>query len=239
MIKAGLLTDKGLKEFRRQLFAIKEGEQETLDCESLLSSTYSTTFSPQFNLPDPPFSTMKELAESTLNSLPSGVNFEQLETNAGFWSFAAIVFIDSIVKNDGAGSYLYREPSRYLFEPERYTKFYRHLVYGPCRLHHYLGEASFSVLSGPSHTISDIYEQIASRQQIAMDRVFVETLNHVAFSVKKGRFKRGIGGRSRHSIRQLQSEFAQLALNYDVDVGDASKHLELLSDSFRAFAIHQ
>ena len=92
-----------------------------------------------------------------------------------------------------------------------------------------------AILANEPSKSGDLYEQIASRQQLITNRNVVGTINQLYYDEEAGKLKRGAGGKERGGARRLADTLNQFDLTYDLYSVDSLKLLELLPKEFSRF----
>jgi|TARA_B100000315_G_scaffold260723_1_gene324481 hypothetical protein len=210
------LTERGLEKYREQLNLIRSGELENIKLDLLSRDQFSTPFSPEIEISSGVFSTMYEVGKSILSDLDNKVNFDELETNSGFWSFASAVHFNQIVEKDQDGKWKIRQLARYIYEPDDYRVFYRHLLYGPTRLLYYIGDEVKPILSGKPFMPGEIFEQTASRQNLIMDIQIIRMTIKLGWDSRRRRWKPGFRSQNGRNVRDIEKQRKQLDLNFHI-----------------------
>lgn len=126
------------------------------------------------------------------------------------------------------------ELARYVVT-ESYSKAYRHLVAGPLWSYS-LCKSTYSarmLLSTALHSPGDLYEQLASRQEIHTNPSVIEVASRLYFDVSHGRVKRGAVTASRlGNLRRFIAVNQQLDLTYDIYSMSADDIAALLPAEF-------
>ena len=150
------------------------------------------------------------------------------------WSWLALFFFDTICPAE-SGQRIVLENSVYLIPQEaNYQRIYRHLVRTPwaaVRLH----GACAKVLLITRSTIakrSDIFEQLASRQDLFGNPTVIAAANSLYFDLSENMPKRGAGGKLGGSARRLASVVQQLDLTFDLQDCSPTQLMTLLPREF-------
>lgn len=126
------------------------------------------------------------------------------------------------------------EDARYVLNSDDYRKRYRHLLAGPFFVfsaHEQSPQIIRGLLATEPSVPGDLYEQIASRQELVTSAPVVEVVTSMYFDATKGVLKRGASANARR--------LAEVLMQYDVtfDFGSISTErlLALLPAEFNKF----
>lgn len=130
---------------------------------------------------------------------------------------------------------------RYNFKPNDFTAYYRHLLAGPFSIYwHYsttgIGGICKALLWHKIDSYGDVYEQIASRQSLVQNPVFVDVLNKLYFDEERKKIKPGAGGPKAATARRLVVAIDQLQRTRDFyELEDVPELLKILPKEFDKF----
>lgn len=157
------------------------------------------------------------------------------DKDAGMWTWLAMFYFNDLCKKDRAGRWRPGERSKWVPRLEDYLRYYRHLVAGPVRIYReYIEhpEAVRPILWNPLDTPGDLYEQIASRQEVITNKPFMAAMATLFFSQSEMKLRRGAAS----SARRLAGDvLAQFDLTYDLYGMSGAAIVELLPDEFERF----
>lgn len=250
-MKLRRFTDAGVAKTRAFLAAVKESndvDAVTLDGQpftraALLSSpAYSDAISALADLDLDEmrtFDTTFAFCEY-FDSLIHDHNPQAYREDVGFWTWLAMVYLPQLVK-DSNGTIKVGDVARYEFVPNDYKVSYRHLLAGPFSIYWNYKSQGQGIITKALlwHKIcsyGDVYEQIASRQGLVQNPVFVDVLNKLYFDDNLQIIKSGAGGPKAASARRLAVAIDQLQRTRDFyDLRDVSEFLKILPKEFDKF----
>lgn len=209
-----------------------EPDTSFLDDESLIEQNYGIEFEQ-----DKRFSSRLELAYYIHDKL-SGSDIESPERNKGLWVWLSIFYFDQLCPPNSKGIRKPGERARWIPDLTSWKRYYRHLLVGPYRIfaaHKNEPNLLVAILANQPSKSGDLYEQIASRQQLITNRNVVETINRLYYDEETEKLKRGAGGKERGGARRLADTLNQFDLTYDLYSVDSSQLLGLLPKEFSKF----
>jgi hypothetical protein len=226
------LNSAGIAQFRGYLARLRDGVVEEPPYQLLVDVGFSVELPADVEVAAQRFSSRFVLG-SYFCTVLERFRPEDLERNAGLWSWLSLFFFDQVCPRANDGS---RRPGQdYRHIPDfGYRYRYRHLLYGPYQVYRRHRGHAVSLLSGPAHIESTIYHEITSRQDLIANRGVIEA----TFELYMDRKRRGPKEGSQQaraapgSIRRFVRVLQQLEVNYDV-YGMAGKEiLGLLPSEF-------
>jgi len=186
-----------------------EPDLNFLNDESLIEKKFDIEFNPKKQ-----FSSRLKLAKYVYKHLAEG-EIETPERNKGLWVWLSLLYFDQLCPPNSKGLRKPGERARWIPDLTSWKRYYRHLVVGPYRIyaaHKEEPELLSAILANEPSKSGDLYEQIASRQQLITNRNVVETINRLYFDPEKGKLKRGAGGKSKGGARRLADTLNQFDL---------------------------
>ena len=183
------------------------------------------------------FSSRLDVASHIHDKL-NGSDVESPERNKGLWVWLSIFFFDQLCPPNSKGIRKPGERARWIPDLTSWKRYYRHLLVGPYRIyaaHKNEPDLLVAILANEPSKSGDLYEQIASRQQLITNRNVVGTINQLYYDEEAGKLKRGAGGKERGGARRLADTLNQFDLTYDLYSVDSLKLLELLPKEFSRF----
>jgi len=159
------------------------------------------------------------------------------ESDSGMWAWLSLHYFDQICPRP-KGAYAPGEIVRWVLEPNNFQKYYRHLLCGPWRIYsNYKNtpEIIRAVLVNPVCKPGELYEQLASKQEIISNSAVMELSTMIYFDEKKEGFKRGAGGKGPGSPRRLTDVFQQFSRTWDLYAMSPQQILLLLPSEFDKF----
>lgn len=223
----------GIELFRAALDELRSGSRADLPQELLDDTSHSGALEEEtIEIEWQSFGSRLEIARylcERFSKLPQ----HDLDRNRGLWAWLSAFHFDAVCPKRVDGL---RRPGRdYRHIPEAGYRFqYRHLLFGPYQLYRRHGDACELLLSGPPHTESALYHEIASRLDSVANRGVIEATHALYFDASKGVAKRGAqdGKPSAGTIRRLVHVLQQLDLTFDIYGMSGVQILELLPKEF-------
>ena len=163
---------------------------------------------------------------------------ENHERNKGLWVWLSMLYFDQLCPPNSKGVRKPGERARWIPDLTSWKRYYRHLIVGPYRIfasHKNEPELLVAILANEPSKSGDLYEQIASRQQLITNRNVVETINRLYFDEDKKKLKRGAGGKDKGGARRLADTLNQFDLTYDLYSVDTETLVSLLPKEFGRF----
>lgn len=161
----------------------------------------------------------------------------RVQSDAGLWAWLTLVYFDQVCP-PSAGIRKLGQRARYVPTGTDFRTYYRHLLAGPWQIlaaHRDEPERARAVLGGALHKPGDLYEQVASRMELATSATVLSLSNALYLDAQTGRRKRGSGGAGKGSPRRLAEVLLQLDLTFDIYAMPMEKLLRLLPKEFDRF----
>lgn len=168
----------------------------------------------------------------------SEVPTARLLDDRGLWCWLTVLLFDQVCPRDGHGRRRIGQRARYVPTGSDYKTYYRHLLEGPWRLvraHRDNPSRLVAILAGSLDRPGELYEQLASRQELATSATVVEAATILYFDAATGRLKRGAGGAGRGSPRRLADVLLQFDLTHDIYSMSPGELIRLLPKEFDRF----
>lgn len=175
------------------------------------------------------------------DSLIHNHNPQSYRDDVGFWTWLAMVYLPQLVKQSSSKGIVVGDITRYIFKPNDFQVYYRHLLSGPFYIfEHYsiigISHVCKTLLWHDINSYGDIYEQIASRQSLVQNPVFIEVLNRLYFDEELKKVKKGAGGPKAATARRLVVAIDQLQRTRDFfELSDVEEFLRILPKEFDKF----
>jgi hypothetical protein len=173
-----------------------------------------------------------------IDTLLTGDSATSLQANHGLWAWLTLVLFDQVCPPDGQGRRKVSHRARYIPTGSDFRTYYRHLLEGPWRIvraHRDNPERTLVLLAGPLHSPGDIYEQLASRQELATSRTVLEVATSLYIDPQSRKRKRGSGGSGAGSPRRLADVLLQFDLTFDIYAMEPQGLLRMLPKEFDRF----
>lgn len=223
-------NDEGIQAAHSFLDALKAGDvlpvpEDLLEADDLSAETGVSVR----NVPST-FDTRFELALWLNRALDSIMSTERAHST-GMWTWLTLRMLDVVAPARADGSRRIGERSLYVLEPDNWLRYYRHLLAGPCRVmraHWDELHVTQAILAGKPNVPGELYEQIASRQEVITSGALVRLTRKLYWDSATKSVKRGAGGKGAGSARRLASLLLQLDLTWDFAEMDDERMVSLL-----------
>jgi hypothetical protein len=227
----------GIEEFRRILHRVRNDEAGEIP-STLLTDTYLTEIvNAEIKIEPKVFLTRREIIGHVFD-LNSRLNNKNSLYDKGMWSWLSAFYFDTICPLGQSGKRKVGEDSRYILNPEEWNKYYRHLLASPTRLYKELGPLAKIYLSGKPDAPGDLFEQLASRQEIASCRGVIEAATLLYWDVNNEKVKKGARNKYGPGIlrRFVLSTIPQFQMTYDLNSMSGKELIQLLPAEYEEWA---
>jgi hypothetical protein len=119
-----------------------------------------------------------------------------------------------------------------------FRRYYRHLLAGPYRVfkaHRDDPNRTLALLCGPLHQISDVYLELAQRQELVTNPAVVAAATTLYYDPKKGGLKRSGSKGAPGTIRRFAEVLMQLDVTWDLYSMTAEELIGMLPPEFDRF----
>jgi hypothetical protein len=228
------LTEEGLAAAHRWLDS-EAAATASVPPELLNDSQFSegTRYPGSFQPPE--FRSRLEWAHY-ITQLTAGADDRELAEDYALWSWMALAIFDQLFP--GSRPRKLGQRARYIAAGRDFRTNYRHLLAGPWRLmsaHRDNPERIRVALLGPLYRPGEVYEQLASRLELATSPSVMEVAGRLYLAPGGTALKRGAGGDGGGSPRRLAQVLMQFDRTYDIYQMPAEQLLEKLPKEFRKF----
>lgn len=231
-------TDAGIGRFEEYLRRLNAGETIEPPSHLLVDPDTSEPMLGTAKIETQTFTSKRAVASYLMNRL-SNLDKNEVDNNAGLWSWLSLYFFDQVCPADGNGKRKPGELVRHVLSTNA-QKYYRHLLAGPYRLLQVHGHNARIFLHGEVPVHGDFSEQLASRMQFVSNRALIEVVDRLYYdphSDGEGRPKRGALTRTRPgNVRRFVSVMQQFELTYDMYAMTADQIMQLLPKEFEKWA---
>jgi hypothetical protein len=221
-------NEVGIERFRTLLHQIDDNEIEDIP-QSILTDVYSCEIiRTDVSLDQKVFDSKEEMIKYLFNKISTFLNTTLLY-DKGVWTWLSAYYFDSICPKKG-GRRIIREESKYILNPEEWNKYYRHLLASPVRLFRDLGEWSKIYLAGKPDVPGDLFEQLASRQEIAACRGVIEAATILYWNDNDEKIKKGVRNKDGAGVlrRFVKATIPQFQMTYDLNSMGGQDVIQLL-----------
>lgn len=225
-----VLNSEGVRQFREYLNQIRTGAAVPVPQGLLTDPATSEPIAGKTEVGQVKFASKFESAKYFSDRF-AGVR--DIDHNVGLWSWLALFYFDQLCPLDASGQRQVREDSRYI-PGTGWRRYYRHLLAAPFRVYRNHGDNARLLLLDPVDKIGDIWEQLASRQEIITNLGILCTATLLYLDTKRDRPKRGAVSTKRKpgTLRRFVDLIQQLDLTYDLYSMQPTEILGLLPAEF-------
>jgi hypothetical protein len=180
------------------------------------------------------FETRNEWARYALHLLDER-SVVDVAADAGLWCWLTLYYFTQVCPKGVGGKRKLGQRARYVPTGTDFRTYYRHLLTGPWRIMaaHTDGPSRPSgILAGDLSVPGELYEQIASRMELAMSPTVLSLVSRLYIDPSTGLRERGAGGASRGSPRRLADILMQFDVMFDIYDMPVNVLLELLPREF-------
>jgi len=210
-------NELGIERYRNFLHEIKNGDAKNIPDSFVTDGYLCDIVNADIKIERKKFDSKDELIRYLYDKI-SRIQGKNLLYDAGLWSWLSAFYFDSVCPEKSDGSRKVGEDSRYILNAEEWNRYYRHLLASPTRLFKELGGQAKIYLSGKPDVPGELFEQLASRQEIAACKGVVEAAELLYWDSSKNTIKRGVRGKGAGTIRRLAgSAILQFQMTYDLN----------------------
>lgn len=229
------LNRTGIERLRAYLSSLRAGAATQPPAELLEDAAYSHELPADVTVEIGSFTDRLGIAKH-LNERLAPLGREIADTDTGLWAWLSLVYFDQLCPAAANGT---RRPGKdYRHIPAfGYRHRHRHLLLGPFQIFRRHGELATLLLTGPLHSESSIYHEIASRQDLIANKGVLQAAAALYLDPRRRRPKPGAQGSHRHpgTIRRFVRILQQLDLTYDIHGLSGEQVLGLLPSEFDAW----
>ncbi|MHA7836108.1 MAG: hypothetical protein ACX98W_01460 [bacterium] len=233
-MKVRLLTNKGMELFEAYLGELRSGSTRAPDKNLLTDEATSEAATGDADLALRSFKTRFEAAEYLADALKSSEPAER-DHGRGLWSWLSLFYFDEICPPQSDGRRAPGESYRHI-PSTHWRHYHRHLLLGPYRILTICGEKGRIMLTNEFGTHGDFAEQLASRQELIVNRSLMELVDRLYFDESSQKAKKGAAtGKKPGTLRRLIDLINQLDLTYDLYAMTSYEMEALLPAEFDRF----
>lgn len=223
----------GIERFRGLLHQIDSNEIEDIP-QLFLTDVYSCEIiRTDVSLDQKIFDSKEEMIKYLFNKISPFLTTTLLY-DKGMWTWLAAYYFDSLCPKSKGGKRIIREESKYILNSEEWNKYYRHLLASPVRLYKDLGDWSKIYLSGKPDIPGDLFEQLASRQEIAACKGIIEAATILYWDADENKIKRGVRNKDGAGVlrRFVKATIPQFQMTYDLNSMRGEDVIQLLPKEY-------
>jgi hypothetical protein len=230
-----VLTDEGTAQFTQFLGRLREGSTEPVPYSLLTAEGMSAALSQDISVERKSFSNRFAFGEYLVNVLKP-IDGREVTNANGLWNWLALYFFDSICPVDAGKRNVLQDAVYVLGKTFNYRNYYRHLVRTPWLAVNHHGEyAKVMLLMRDKGTRSELFEQLAGRQEILGNTTAIKAAFRLYFDPAAQRPKVGAGSKGGGTPRRLGALVQQLDPTHDLRDCTVERFLALLPAEFDRF----
>lgn len=230
------LTAKGLEEFQQYLDALTSNPSLPLPEALLDSEEFAAPVTGEHDVEVQTFGTRLEAA-SFLDSVFRRAGLKAVERDTGLWAWLTVLFFDQVCPLV-SGQRTVRQQCRLMPDLSEYTRYYRHALAGSYLIytaHQGDPQRVAALLAVPLHIMTDIIEQLASRQDVVTNSGLMAAASSLYFDFQRGCIKPNARGKGDGTARRLAAVVDQFDRTYDLYSMNREAILSLLPAEFDRF----
>lgn len=225
------LNEEGIRLFERYLEEARGGSAEGVPRNLLTDDCYSNPVRGNAEVQERDFDTRRAVARyltEVLAEVPASVR----EEDRGLWSWLALLYFDRLCPLVPEGRESVGRSYRYVLSTHRHH-YYRHLLWGPYKIFSIHGDGARCLLDSPFGTHGEFSEQLASRQQLIVNRDVIGLVDILYWDVEGRKAKVGATTqRGPGVLRRFVVLMNQLDLTYDLHDCGIEALIELLPNEY-------
>jgi hypothetical protein len=226
------LNEAGMGAFREYLGRLRENPAEDIPYEFLNQTEYVSEIRGYAEVDTCYLLGTRWAAGQFLVELLRDVDGHEY-SNSGLWAWLSLAFFGQLCPIYAQGKNTVGEEACYIPSTD-YKNYYRHKLLGPFNLYRRHGIYASALLTNPVHTVGDVNETIASRQEFVQNHEMMKVVHRLYYDEEKKSFKRGTTTKEgrRGSAHRLWAIKEQLDLTYDFFSMACDDILRLLPEEF-------
>ncbi|MBI3133324.1 MAG: hypothetical protein HYZ14_01505 [Bacteroidetes bacterium] len=227
-------NESGIEQFRNILHRIKSGDVNDVP-PSLLTDAYVSEILHTDKKIEQKLFLLKDDMVKYLSDKISTLPGKNLLYDRGLWTWLAAFYFDSICPKNSGGKRKVRDENKYILNTEEWQRYYRHLLASPTRLYNDLGANSKIYLAGKPDVPGDLFEQLASRQEIATCRSLIEAATIMYWDDTTGKIKKGVRNKDGAGVlrRFVKATIPQFQMTYDLNSMSGDDVVQLLPSEYQ------
>jgi hypothetical protein len=230
-----ILNDEGVAQFTQFLSRLRAGGNESVPYTLLTDAQTSAPLPQDITVERKTFSNRFVFGEYLVNVFKP-LDTREITNASGVWTWLALYFFDGICPVVAGRRNVLEDAVYVLGKTFNYQRYYRHLVRTPWLVVSNHGEyGKVMLIMRDKGTRSEIFEQLAARQEIIGNRTAVAAAYQLYFDPAAQRPKRGAGGKGEGTPRRLSAVVQQLDLTFDLRDCSVDRFLALLPQEFERF----
>lgn len=224
-----IFNRSGIEAFREQLHQIEEGRADSISADLILSDRYSNVAPRASSIEQRRFE-LKIDAARYLTPYIEQIQIPNKYYSAGLWAWLSAFYFDSLCPPLPDGTR--KTGAIYLYIPgdiNQHGNPHRHLLATPVRIFRSHGDAPKMILYEFINRNNEFVNELAFRQDLAMNRGVLEAANRLYWDEEKQKAKSGaVHSQRQGTLRRFISVISQLDLTYDLQSMSGDQIIRLL-----------
>lgn len=229
------LQNEGIEQFEDYLSTLTTEYPDDFPEDLLQDPALARLVEPNIDVETIGFETRFDVGEYLFRKLDGILN---IDTDKKLWTWLALFYFRELCPEDTFGRRKPNEMARWILEIANFRTYYRHLLSGPFNIYRaYRDEpdAALALLCTRPDQISDVVEQLSSRQELVTNRSVVRAATHLYVDKASGKLKTHAPGKGPGSARRLADVVNQFDLTYDLYSMTTDEILDTLPAEFDYF----
>lgn len=235
-MQARRFTTTGVERFREQLDLVRSGGEIQL-AELLDSPEYTTSLETRVDIEVRGFDSRLDAGLHFFEALrPMRELGVDLLGDVGLWSWLAARWYELLLPQ------MHRqqpgEDARWILQPGRRQRYYRHLLATPYRLvtnFHDDLDGIRVITAGPLARPGQVFESLVANQKVISTPALLRAATELYFDADAGELKKGAGDKGEGAVRRFVRVQAQFSRTYDLNMLSADQVLDLFPREFDRF----
>jgi hypothetical protein len=219
------------------LDSLESSPTQSAHFDQIEDSSLSEPVEPEVQIERREFGNRMELA-CYLHDVLAPIAGQDVILDPGMWSWLAVFFFDQLCPRDRTGLLTPHERARWVPAMSDWKKYYRHLLSGPYSIyaaHRDDPQRALAVLANPVDRPGEVYEQLASHQDLATSAPVMEVATRLYVEPETMRLKYGSSTKGPGAPRRLVEVLLQFDLSWDLRSIHADGLLSMLPTEFDRF----
>lgn len=231
------LNPDGIRWFQECLAACRADGGCHFEEQELSDDKYSSAVKGAGDVEHRTFDRRFDFAKYLVGKVGKMVDTFNADDRRGLWSWLAMFFFRDICPKTGGNRFKPGENPRWIYEPDNFQRYYRHLLFGPFAIYRVYQDdpdKALAVLASAPGSPGELVEQLASRQQIITNRVVIDVARRLYVN-KEGTIKTGASSKDKGGVRRFADVIGQFDLTWDLYGMDPDDLFSMLPAEFQKF----
>lgn len=235
-IVARRFSNTGINRFREELAAAREGQTHAIGA-LLYADEHTIQTEAEVSLEVRQFESRLDAGLYFFDQLaPLRATGVDIPKDVGLWSWLAAAWFDTLLPE------MHRarpgEDARWILQPERSQRYYRHLLATPYRLvanFHDDLDGIRVITTGPIERPGQVFESLVANQKVITTPALLRAATRLYFDATHGQLKKGAGDKGPGAVRRFVRVQAQFSRTYDLNMLSPEQVLDLFPAEFDRF----